>query len=256
MRQPTAYHSDGSFAIRMWIYAILGLDMEARKQIISVSEITRGIAQRVRNPLNAFQLNLESLEDEITSANIENSLERLRRMRNTVAEIDYFLSEILRVTDLPRPQITPVNINQLVAEVETFARPESLKKEVTVSLNLQVNLPELQADPVQIKQVILKVLLNAIEASPLKGSITLATEEKNGHVIIKVTDQGEGILPAARERIFEPFFSTKEGGAGLGLLWALKIVKLHRGGISFTSETGKGSTFVISLPSKRNIGKK
>ena len=103
----------------------------------------------------------------------------------------------------------------------------------------------------QIKQAMLKILLNAIENSPSSGSITLATETKDGKVSIKIEDQGEGIQPAHRDRIFDPFFSTKEGGIGLGLALALEIIRMHHGQISFTSEVGKGSSFVISLPLKR-----
>ena len=111
-------------------------------------------------------------------------------------------------------------------------------------------MPALQGDPIQIKQAILNILLNAIERSASKGSITIATETKNSNVSIRVEDKGEGIQSAHRDRIFEPFFSTKEGGIGLGLALALEIIKGHHGHISFTSEVGKGSSFIISLPIK------
>ena len=109
-------------------------------------------------------------------------------------------------------------------------------------------MPTIQGDPIQIKQAILNILLNAIENSPSSGSITLATETKDSNVSIKVEDKGEGIQLAHRSRIFDPFFSTKEGGIGLGLALALEIIKMHHGYISFTSEVGKGSRFIISLP--------
>jgi signal transduction histidine kinase len=135
--------------------------------------------------------------------------------------------------------------------VETFAKPESSKKELTVSINLEDNLPTIEGDPIQIKQAILKILLNAIESCPSRGSITLATEAKNSNVSIKVEDNGEGIQLAHRNRIFDPFFSTKEGGIGLGLALASEIIRMHQGQISFTSEVGKGSSFIISLPLRR-----
>jgi signal transduction histidine kinase len=117
-------------------------------------------------------------------------------------------------------------------------------------MNLQ-KVPAIEADPIQIKQAILAILLNAIENSPSSGSIALATEAGGSNVSIKVEDQGEGIQPAHRNRIFEPFFSTKEGGIGLGLALALKITHMHHGQISFASEVGKGSSFIISLPVKQ-----
>ncbi len=213
--------------------------------------MTRGMVQKLRNPLNALLLNLDNLDNEVDELKVEDRKtipEWLTRIRKAIAELDSLLSEVLRLTDLPKPQITAVNINALTMEVETFSRPESSKKEVTVQLKLQDPLPAIQVDPVQIKQAILSILLNAIEASPLKGSITLATESKGRQVKIMVTDNGRGIPAERQGRVFDPFFSTKEAGAGLGLPLAREIVKLHQGEISFVSEPGKGTTFFISLP--------
>ncbi len=230
--------------------------MEAHKEILPLREMAREIVQRIRNPLNALQLNIDSLEDDIARANIENSLERLKRIRNTIGELDSLLCEILRLVDPPKPQITVLNLNALVREVVTFARPESSKKELALKVYLQENLPEMQGDPVQIKQAILNVVLNAIEACAVKGSVTLATEAKDNHIILTITDSGAGILEIDRDTIFEPFFTTKEAHAGLGLPLALEIVKMHQGRLSYTSEVGTGTTFLISLPTKREMGRK
>ncbi|MBI4528978.1 MAG: hypothetical protein HY695_34705 [Deltaproteobacteria bacterium] len=211
------------------------------------------MVQRIRNPLNALQLNLDGLTDELGELNIdsgENVRERLKRIQKGMAELDSLLCEVLRLTDLPTPQITTINVNALVAEVQKFLKLESSKNEVTLKLALQQNLPAAQADPVQIKQAILSFLLNAIEACRVEDSITLATESQRDRIIIKVTDSGEGIPLDHRDRIFEPFFSTKEGHAGLGLPLALEIVRAHQGKISFASEVGQGTTFFMSLPAR------
>jgi signal transduction histidine kinase len=225
--------------------------VELRRPIFRARELTTRIVQRIRNPLNALQLNLDSLEEEIAPAGAEKSLQRLNKIRKTIGELDGLLCEVLRLVDSPRPQLTPVNINSLVSEVETFVRPESLRKDVAVKMELAERLPDVPGDPVQLKQALLSVLLNAIQACPIEGSVTLATEANNEHIIVKVIDNGEGISPSHRSRIFEPFFSTKEGASGLGLPLALAIVKEHQGRISLTSAAGKGSTFLISLPAKR-----
>lgn len=225
--------------------------MQRVKQFTSANTLVGEIVRKIRNPLNALLLNIDNLEDEIAEVNIETSRERLRRMRNTIAELDSLLCEVLRLSDLPKPQITAIDVNALVRDVETFAKPELSKKGLTVRKNLQDNLPTILGDPIQIKQATLNILLNAIENSPSSGSITLATETKDNNVSIKVEDKGEGIQAAHRDCIFDPFFSTKEGGIGLGLALALEIIRLHHGLISFTSEVGKGSSFVISIPLKR-----
>jgi signal transduction histidine kinase len=232
--------------------------MGVYKLVLPLRDITRGIVQRVRNPLNALQLNVDNLEDEIAALKIKEKRdipERLRRIRNAIGELDSLLCEVLRLTDLPAPQITAVNVNALVREVEIFVKPESSKKEVTVKIELRDNLPQIYADPVQIKQAILNVLLNAIQASPVKGSVTLATERDTNHIAIRVSDNGDGIPLTCRDRVFEPFFSTKEGAVGLGLPLASEIVKMHQGAISFESGVGGGSVFVISLPVRADVSK-
>jgi len=233
--------------------------MEARKEILPLSEMAREIVRRIRNPLNALQLNIDNLDNEIAELNLESKKtipEQLKRIRESLAELDYFLCQVLRLADLPTPQITVLNLNALVGEVVTFARPESSKKELALKVDLQENLPEMQGDPVQIKQAILNLFLNAIEACAVKGSVTLATEAKHNHVILTITDSGSGILEIDRDRIFEPFFTTKEAHAGLGLSLALEIVKMHQGRLSYTSQVGTGTTFLISLPTKRGMGRK
>lgn len=222
--------------------------MQRFKQFASAHSIVDEIARRMRNPLNALLLNIDNLEDEIAQLDIETSRERLRRMRNTIAELDSLLCDVLRLSELPKPRITAIDVNALIRDVETFAKPESSKKGLTVKTDFHDNMPTIEADPIQIKQAIFNILLNAIENSRSSGSIALATEAGDGNVSIKVEDQGEGIQPAHRDHIFDPFFSTKEGRIGLGLALALKIVRTHHGHISFTSEAGKGSSFVICLP--------
>ena len=221
--------------------------------------MTREIIERIRNPLNALQLNLDNLDQEIARLSTENKEdigERLTRMRKSLAELDSFLCEVLRFADVPKPQITPVNMNALVREVVVFATPESRKKELAVKVDLQENLPEIQGDPVQMKQAILNLLLNAIEACPGEGSVTVTTEAEGNEITLKISDNGGGIPESHRERIFEPFFSTKESRAGLGLALALEIVKMHQGRLSFTSEVGKESSFQIFVPIKGHSSKK
>lgn len=209
--------------------------------------------QRLRNPLNALQLRLDSLRAEIGSLQIENPTEifdRLQRMQKNLAEIDSLLCEVLRLADLAKPRTASVDVNSLVKEVEMFTRIESSKKDLVVEIQLDNSLPRTQADPTQFKQAILNLILNAIQASRPKGRIELSTKAEGDHILILVKDNGDGIAPAHQDRIFEPFFSTKEGVLGLGLPLALEIVKMHGGEISFTTEISKGTEFFVFLPIK------
>ena len=150
------------------------------------------MVRRIRNPLNALLLNIDNLEDEIAEVNIEISRERLRRMRNTIAELDSLLCEVLRLSELSKPRITAIDVNALVRDVETFAKPESSKKELTVRINLQHNLPTIEGDPIQIKQAILKILLNAIENSPLGAPLLLPQKRKTVTYRLKLKTMAKG----------------------------------------------------------------
>lgn len=221
--------------------------MQRVKQFTSGHALVDEVARRIRNPLNALLLNIDNLENEIADLDRDKARERLRRMRNTIAELDSLVCEVLRFSEVPKLRLTVIDVNTLIREIETFVKPESSRKGLAVRMNLQ-DVPVIEADPIQIKQAILAILLNAIENSPPSGSIALGTRAGDSNVSINVEDQGEGIQPAHRNRIFDPFFSTKEGRIGLGLALALKIINMHHGQITFTSEIGKGSSFVISLP--------
>jgi signal transduction histidine kinase len=220
--------------------------MQRVKQLTSHA-LVDAVARRIRNPLNALLLNVDNLEDDIAEGNIQKTRERLGKMRNTIAELDSLLGEVLRFSEVPKLRLTPIDMNTLIREVETFAKPESSRKGLTVRMNLQ-NVPLVEADAIQMKQAVFAVLLNAIENSSAGGSITVTTEARESNVLIQVEDEGEGIEPAHWHRIFEPFFSTKQGGIGLGLALALKIAAMHHGQLSFASEPGKGTRFIISLP--------
>jgi signal transduction histidine kinase len=139
--------------------------VELRKPIFRARELTTRIVQRIRNPLNALQLNLDILEEEIATAGAEKSLQRLNKIRKTIGELDSLLCEVLRLVDPPGPQLTPVNINALVSEVETFVRPESVRKEVAVKMDLAENLPDVSGDPVQLKQALLTLIRHYFEAA-------------------------------------------------------------------------------------------
>ena len=114
------------------------------KQSISATPRVDEIVRRIRNPLNALLLNLDNLEDEIAEIHVDTIRERLGRMRNTIAELDSLLCNVLRLSELPKPRITAIDVNALVRDVEAFAKPESSKKELTVKINLQDHVPALR----------------------------------------------------------------------------------------------------------------
>ena len=124
-------------------------------------------------------------------------------------------------------------------------KPIQLKKEAPPDL------PALECDPEQVKQVLLNLLINAIQASPNHSEVVLSARSEDSKVVIQVKDQGCGIAPEDREKIFDPFFTTKESGTGLGLSVAHQIVEQHGGVLTAEANADKGMTFAVVLPLRR-----
>ena len=123
-------------------------------------------------------------------------------------------------------------------------------KEVRFEKNVEANLRTVECDPEQLEQVLLNLMINAIEASPEGGSITLSAAASDGRIAIGVVDNGHGVAPAHVDRLFDPFFTTKENGTGLGLPVAHQIVRQMGGSLQVQANAGRGMTFSVVLPSK------
>jgi len=140
------------------------------------------------------------------------------------------------------------NLNAVVRELVDFTRPELDAAGIRVELALAERAPEILMDPRYIKQALLNIIKNAIAAMPDGGSLTVSTESRGGRLHLSVCDTGVGIPEENLEKIFEPYFTTKDFGSGLGLTLVYKIVKEHLGDVEVSSKPGEGATFTLSFP--------
>jgi two-component system NtrC family sensor kinase len=143
-----------------------------------------------------------------------------------------------------------VDVNRLVRDTVDLMRPAAAGAGVEIALVLEPDLVPLRGHPEQLQQVILNLVVNAVDATPGGGRVSVATREAGGALVLEVVDTGHGIPDAQRKEIFEPFFSTKESGrgTGLGLYIASQIVQEHRGAIEVDSEEGHGTAMRVILP--------
>jgi signal transduction histidine kinase len=154
--------------------------------------------------------------------------------------------------------MTPVDINELIGKLIDFLSPQFAKHGINVERRLAAGLPRLVLDPDLMQQALLNISLNAIKAMPEGGKFSVETraEERKGDIpgaiMIVFTDSGEGISPENLDRIFSPFFTTRQQGTGLGLSITQRIVEQHKGELSVESTPGKGATFTITLPLPKN----
>lgn len=214
------------------------------ERLAAVGKIAAQITHEVRNPLSSIGLNAEMLEEETEG-------EAKKLARAIVKEVDRLTEiteEYLRFARLPRPKLEREDLGAIVGSLLAFLRQELEARGVTVELRLDPSLPAVAADEHQLRQALLNLLRNAVEAMSDGGRLTLeATAADARAVELTIADTGEGIAPEHLPKIFDPFFSTKEGGTGLGLALTQQIIVEHGGRIEVQSTPGVGTTFVVRL---------
>ena len=230
---------------------------EAQEQLIrserlaTVGELAAGLAHDLRNPLAGVSGALHVLAGEIPEADPRQAL--LAEVQSQVARMNKTLTDLLWHARPPTPQCLPLHLNEVVEQTLWFL-PVASGTRIEVSKRLQPELPPLHLDPNLLHQALLNILVNARQAMPDGGQLTVSTRLRQnltgkGQVVeVAISDTGRGILEGNLSRIFQPFFTTKAQGTGLGLAIAARIVEQHGGSIAVESEVGNGATFRIVLP--------
>jgi len=220
------------------------------ERLAAVGRISAQITHEIRNPLNAIGLNTELLAEELGVAEATPEARGLvQAIAREVDRLNAVAEEYLRFARLPRPVLAQEDLTEILSGLVEFLRPELALAKVTVRLELAAGLPPVKADEGQLRAVFLNLLRNSREAMPRGGVIAVATRlAPDGGVEARVEDTGGGISAEALPRIFDPFYSTKEKGTGLGLAFAQQVVQEHGGTIRCESEPGRGTLFVVRLP--------
>jgi len=216
-----------------------------------VKMLIRGLAHEIRNPLNSLNAHLQLLQEDIASderlKDAGEYLDRIERIRGEVQRLNRILNDFLRYMRLPDPKLAPTDMRSLVDEVLDFIEPESRRLGVEVMRKMEP-VPLVMADAAQVKQALLNLILNAHDAMPKGGRMTVSVKPDGRFVRIDVSDTGAGIPPEMIDRIFEPFYSTKGEGTGLGLSMVKQIMDNHSGQVRVKSEEGKGTTASLLFP--------
>lgn len=216
-----------------------------------VEALAAGIAHEVRNPLNALQINLGILEQELSDVlpdRAHHVFEVLGKIAGELRSLDEFVTEFLRFARPPRPNRQPVAVRPLLADLVNFIGPECARKAVSLSLAVAGGPETVLADAFQLKHAVLNLVLNALQATPEGGTIVIAAGGGSRELEIAVRDNGEGMAEEVLPRVFDAFFSTREGGTGLGLPIARRIVEAHGGTLVLESREAEGTVATISLP--------
>ena len=228
-------------------------DVESRRQLeqqldfssrlASISRLTGGVAHEIKNPLNAMALHLEVLKGKLDGQQPE-----IEVIGREIKRLDSVVKTFLNFNRPVDLNYKTIDLNELVKQVLALVSVEANAKNIALKTVLQADKLWIQGDPDLLKQAVLNVINNGMEAMTNGGTLTTRTALDGGQCQLTVGDAGPGIALDVQPRVFQLYFTTKETGSGIGLATTFRVVQLHNGTIDFTSEPGKGTTFRLRFP--------
>jgi two-component system sensor histidine kinase HydH len=221
-------------------------DLSRSRRLAALGELAAGVAHEIRNPLSAIRGLVLYLAKKFSPGSSEAEYAGV-----VVSEVDRMGRVIGGLLDFARPkapEFVRVNLADVVRHALTLIEDEARAAGIALERRIDPDLPPAQVDRDQVTQVLLNLLVNALEAMPDGGRLEVGVQREADRAVIRVSDTGPGISPEDRARLFDPFFTTKKKGSGLGLAIAQRIVENHGGTIRVDSEIGRGTTFLVSLP--------
>jgi signal transduction histidine kinase len=246
---------------RYWGTVLTSHDITERKKLeqqllhterlATIGEMSAKVAHEIRNPLSSISLNTELLYDEIINNNDGGKKDAENLIESILNEVDALTEmsdEYLRFARFPRLETKPAYINNVLIELSKFFNKERLQRGIAIKENYALDLPLIPLDTNQIKQAFLNILKNSFEAMPEGGKLSISTRLKDNNIVVYITDTGSGIIKEDVQRVFDPFYSAKINGTGLGLALTQKTVEGHGGDVVCKSTINKGTTIIITLP--------
>jgi signal transduction histidine kinase len=221
------------------------------ERLAALGQLSAGLAHELRNPLGTIRASAEML-----SKNMSQENDLAREMAGFIStEVDRTNSLVTRFLEFARPlrlRLSKAELGEVIDRAVANLEHGSPRYQVSVYKNYSPDIPPFLFDSELVERVMYNLLLNSVQATPAGGAITVKTRSVNGKAEISVIDRGTGIEPKHMESIFNPFFTTKPDGVGLGLAIVSKVVDEHGGRMSIESEPGKGSVFRVYLPIRTN----
>lgn len=224
--------------------------MSRAEHLSTLGELATGLAHEIRNPLAGIAGVVEIIARDLPPTSPARAV--VKDVRHEISQINRIITDLLDTARPRLPQVRPADLNTTVEHSVMLARQQALSKPISIEFFKNPGLPDVPHDGDQIHQVLLNLLLNAIQAIDGPGIIKVELDEVGPHVAVRVTDSGRGIPADTLPDIFKPFYTTKGNGTGLGLSLAKRIVEEHQGTIEVISTVGKGTQMTVYLPKDRS----
>ncbi len=215
-------------------------------RLSALGELSAGMAHEIRNPLGAIKGAVEILRDDYQPD--QPKYEFIQILLRESDRLNHIVQEFLGFARPKSPEFQLVDLNEALESVLVLTAQEARKSGVSVQKKLDPSIGKRRLDSGLLKQAFLNLILNAIQAMPGGGVLTIESSLRSGAISVKITDTGTGIPEENRKKLFSPFFTTKKNGTGLGLAITYRIIENHRGTIDVTSQAGRGSTFTVTIP--------
>ena len=268
LEKPSQRRASGEFEKEAVGYALILRDItENRKsteetihseRLSALTLLAAGVAHEIGNPLNSLHIHIQLLERKFRKVpehlrpELQNALDIAK---GEIERLDNIVQQFLGAVRPAHLEVSLQNLNALLRESVDFLRPEIEDRDIRIEQKLRTDLPLVHVDKTQIKQAFYNVIKNAFQAMRTGGVLRIETEWEDPFVRITFTDNGGGISPKDMSKIFEPYYTTKAGGSGLGLLIVRRIVREHGGEIDLVSNDGEGLELTIRLPLRERLAR-
>ncbi|NIP69583.1 MAG: sensor histidine kinase [Planctomycetales bacterium] len=227
------------------------LKQQLMDQYAEFVQLVGGLAHEIRNPLSTIRLNMELLAEDFSQARTpteRRAAHKIAVVQRECLRLQELLDDFLNFARLRDLNLVPHNLNHQVAAVLDLFEPQAEACKIEVQCYLDADLPSVLIDPETFRAALLNLIINAQQAMPDGGQLVVRTRSTTSGVSLDLIDTGCGMEAATINRAFDPFYSSKPGGTGLGLPTTRKIIEAHGGSLSVQSEPGRGSQFTIELP--------
>ncbi|HUR36942.1 MAG TPA: ATP-binding protein [Terriglobales bacterium] len=225
--------------------------LELSRRLAALGRLTSGVAHEVKNPINAIVVHLELLRQKLEHAD-PNAQRHMDVIGSEIRRLDRVVQQLVDFTRPMDLRLAEVDLRRLLEDVLMLASPDAERHGVHVLRNIADEPLPVKIDPDLVKQAVLNVMINGMQAMANGGNLTISASRDDGNINVEITDEGGGIPPEIREKIFNLYFTTKKGGTGIGLAMAYRVMQLHNGSMEFDTVVGQGTRFKLCFPASES----